>query len=319
MRARNRAELGAYDAVVIGGGLAGVSAAYAAAKEGHKVAVVEPTGSLGREIVRARNFDVDLSRYDRQYPVVAALLDRLKARKGWFDGLLDTNCTATALDDVMDEAGVDVLFQSIESKLVTENGKAAGVEIATKSGYGLLKARYVVDASARGKLSRRYFRTANLPSGASAIHLLFNSVQGECPGEAQIEIPEFGYVAVKCRPTYWEAEWRVTFYADRYVERDQWTRLLKEAFGPLHELAPALTTGVLTYVADDVWAEPGFAVSAAVRTGTDAAATAHSDGIGELIPAGMWREGFSFDLHDEERTLMNAVGLGQSVGTSIGE
>lgn len=309
--------LGAYDVVVVGGGMAGVSAAYTAAKEGRKTVVVEPTGSLGREMVRARNLFIDLSRYVNDLPVVAALYQRLEARKGWFNGMVDTNCAAVALDDVLEDVGVDVLFQGVGSQLATEGGSIAGIQVATKSGYGLLKAPTVVDASARGKIGRAYYQPENKQRAASAIHLLYNNVKGECPGEAQLEIPEYGHVAVKFRPTYWDSEWRVSLYVDRYVERDRWTLLLKDALASLHEQAPALTSGVLTYIADDIWAEPDFVLSAAAETGTEAVMTNPNVRDG-LILSGLWLAGFQFNLHNEEQTLMNAVRLGQSAGQLVG-
>lgn len=326
--------IGTYDVVVVGGGVAGMGAAKTAAEGGLSVVIIEPTGSLGREIVRARNLFVDLSSYP-DLSTGVSILAFLEARKGWFGGQLDTNCAAIAMDDAMEQAGIDIWFQVWASRLVVQDGKIQGVEVATKSGYGFIQASQVIDASAHGKVSQPWFRKSLSTDVRSVIHLLYNNVAGECPDPFNLHIPKFGEVKVACKPTFWLGEWRVSLEVGLLLRRDECSALLAASLPALHELVPRLTNGVLTYIADDVWGTPEFTLTVDSGDGRVGAALlnpydpnggpvelrrsvlANPLIVEGLVMSNLWVEGFPMKVDQEEQVIINLIKLGEAAGKLV--
>jgi hypothetical protein len=326
--------IGTYDLVVVGGGVAGVAAAKAASAGGLSTAIIEPTGSLGREIVRARNLFVNLSNYSDS-PTCISLQAYLEERKGWFEGQFDTNCAAAAFDDVMEQAGVDVWFQVWASRLLIHDGKIQGIEVATKSGYAIVQANQVIDASTHGKISQPLFKRSANADDSSVIHLLFNNVPGVCPQRFNVSVPEYGEIKVACRPTFWTGEWRVSLEVGRLLRRDEGSSLVNAALAALHEQAPELAAGVLTYIADDIWGPPGLVLTAGSKDDRMIAELLNPDNSGGgsiqlrrgvlanpeivdgLVLSGPWVEGFPMKLDQEEQTIINLIKLGEAAGQMV--
>ncbi|TBL75678.1 FAD-dependent oxidoreductase [Paenibacillus thalictri] len=333
MNANTQNVIGTYDVIVVGGGAAGVAAAKTAAEGGASVVLIEPTGSLGREIVRARNLFVDLSRFP-DVPAAVSLLAHLEKRKGWFDGKLDTNCAAAAFDDMLDEAHADVLFQVWASGIALEGGKIRGLEVASKSGYGFIRAPHVIDASMYGKISRSVFKAVENTSGRSMIRLLYNNVPEMSRREFSYIHDEYGSVNVTCEPTFWPGEWRVSLEIARLLRRDEWSGLVDASLSILRNHAPELADGVLTYIADDVWSTPectlaaegednGCAAVLLDRNPDDPHGTPVELGRGMLtnpkladglVLSGSWIEGFPAAIEQEQLAIINLFKLGETSG-----
>ncbi|GGD47026.1 FAD-dependent oxidoreductase [Paenibacillus nasutitermitis] len=326
-----------YDAIVIGGGITGASAARTIASEGLRVALIEPTGTLGREITRAYNNFARLTEYVEQSPSIYEFMNELKSRKGWFEGQLDPTVAALALDEWLASYPVDVYFHVWPSRLLTDRRRVTGLEAASKSGRASISASRVIDASRHGKIARTKFASVKPNHELSLIHLIYNGISGPCPQELSIDLPGEGKIQVSCRPTFWKNEWRVTLVVHRMMEREDWLLLLDGLLPVLHVRIPELRSGVLAYLADDGWSVPDAWLSPARASSDSASGTGiiagsiispDVDGIVDvpasmlrnaeaadgLYLAGPWLEGYPFDPRQEELAIVNAFLLGDMVG-----
>lgn len=325
---------GSYDAIVIGGGIAGAAAARTMAEQRWRVALLEPTGTLGREVTRACNGFVKLSDYVNESASIAAFYSLLNERKGVIGDQMAATVAGIAFDELLAPYPVDVLFHVWPSRLLTNAGKAAGLRVSCRSGSALLDAPVVIDASAHGKIGKQWFTATAVERGTTSIRLLYNGVIGECPDEIAVSLPQAGDLRVRCRPTYWPQEWRVTLTTDGHMIRADWQLLLDELVAALRERIPALQSGVLAHMSDDVWGEPGLRISTASAdeqiTGYLLPTQGHAistpsvpitrgmlcnpsvmDG---LYVAGPWLERYPFDADDEQSAIVNAFLLGDAVG-----
>lgn len=324
---------GAYDAIVFGGGITGAAAARTMAEHRLRVALIEPTGTLGREVTRAYNGFAKLSAYVDESASLSAFYRLLSERKGVFDSEIAPTVAGIAFDELLAPYAVDVLFHVWPSRLIANAGKAAGLEVSGRSGYALLEAPTVVDASAHGKIGKQWFTHAPVEQGTTSIHLLYNGVPGECPKELVVTLPKAGELRVKCRPTYWPQEWRVTLTKDRRIIRSEWQLLLDETLAVLRERIPALQSGVLAHLSDDVWGEPEMYISTGCADeqiagflldpkGDTASPTVRVAGgmlcnpavVDGLYVAGSWLEGHPFDPDHEQSAIVNAFLLRDIVG-----
>jgi HEAT repeat protein len=338
----------AFDAVVAGGGLAGAAAALNLAAAGMRVAIVEPTGALGREIARGRNLFADLPVHADRSPSIRAFLDALRERGGWFDGAMDPIAAAIAWDDLMERRGVRVLFDVHPAGVMVDGRRVAGLTVVTKTGYGWIRAPRVVDATVYGKPSAPWFRRWEPDADAprrTVLHLMFNSVAGDGTAEditlAADAIADtgtgagagmdLGELRVRCRPTYWEGERRVTLACDRLVPRSAWIRNLPSLIPALQRHIPALKTGIFACAAEEVWRTPEFRTAAAADgrrlgfvQGADGRPHALTLGmvadpavVAGLYLAGPWLAQFPFDPLQEEAALVNLFLLGDAVGRAL--
>ncbi|WP_409342208.1 FAD-dependent oxidoreductase [Paenibacillus sp. MBLB4367] len=328
---------GAYDAIVFGGGISGVCAARALAAAGRRVALLEPTGTLGREITRAYHMFARISDYAEQSPSICEYAACLRSRNGMFGDQLDPAAAALAFDDMLERYSVDVLFHVWPSRLVLNGKKVIGAEVVCRSGRILLEAPVVIDASVHGKLGSAGFRSAPSNKLASIVHLIYNGVTGECPDEKTISMPGAGELHVACRPTRWSNEWRVSLALDRRLGRPEWQLLLEEITMKLREEIPALRSGVLAHMGDDASEYPNMLISTGSEDSeivgyaiSPDAEAEHTQGLftvaitrgmlcnpdiaDGLYLAGPWLEGYPFDPGREEAAIVNAFALGDSAG-----
>ncbi len=313
------------DVLVAGGGIAGAAAALTLAEAGKRVAIVEPSGTLGREIARGRNLFAELPKYADGSPSIEAFLRRLRARGGWFDGAIDPIAAAIAFDDLMESHGVQVWFHVWPARLSVTDGAVDGTVVAMKTGYRTIRSAGVVDATVHGKLARGAFRTRAPESPArSVLHLMFNGVAGACPAEHAV-----GGLRVRCRQTYWEREWRVSLIADERISRSDWLGRLPSLLPELRRAMPALAGGGLTVVGEEEWRTPEWELTtdsddesplgSVVGRGGRPFAIARRlvcdpRAMRGLAMAGPWLQGFPFDPAEEGTSLVQAFELGDAAG-----
>ncbi len=127
-----------YDLIVVGGGTSGVSCAWNAAKLGLKTLLVEQNSYLGGAITsslvipamktseNAINTDFFNALYNKLESLGGAIT-YIDGNTGWFNPEL----TKIALDILMDEAGVDILFESCINSINVESNKILSVCIDT--------------------------------------------------------------------------------------------------------------------------------------------------------------------------------------------
>ena len=169
---------GSYDVVVVGGGMAGVGAAIAAARNGVSVALIERTCSLGglatignvivwlvlcdghgRQVTAGLAEELlKLSVADLKRDVPKAGFMGIPPR--WRDGgdpeadrnaryitLFNPSWYLLALEEAVVKAGVEILYDTRLCNVLAENGRITHLIVENKSGRSALACRTVVDAS----------------------------------------------------------------------------------------------------------------------------------------------------------------------------
>ena len=157
-----------YDIIVVGGGTAGCSCAYTAAKLGLKVLIIEKNTFLGGSITSAlvipamKTSDnaINTEFFDTLYEKLNSIggaITYCDGNKGWFNPEL----TKIVLDEMLTSVGVDILFESsvkkinenLSSYIVTIEGdnNCAFSEILLSS----IETRYLVDATGDAKICEK--------------------------------------------------------------------------------------------------------------------------------------------------------------------
>ena len=161
-----------YDVIVVGGGTAGVSCAYTAAKLGLKTLIVEQNSYLGGSITSSLVIPAmktsDNAINTDFFNVLYKKLDELggaitycDGNKGWFNPEL----TKIALDILMREAGVEVLFLSKvkdinekENKILSISIDSIDINNSTLYKNKLsspIETRYIIDATGDAKIFQK--------------------------------------------------------------------------------------------------------------------------------------------------------------------
>lgn len=141
-----------YNLIVAGGGMAGVSAAVTAAREGLSVLIVEKFGSFGGAMSNSLVYP-----YCRYYLkggktlLTDGIFTEIRNRKEKYeDSSWETY--KFVFDDMVTEAGVDVLLHSAVIKADCEARTVKSVSVATKSGIMEFGADFFIDATGDGEL-----------------------------------------------------------------------------------------------------------------------------------------------------------------------
>lgn len=154
---------GEYDVIVAGGGTAGVVAGIAAARKGAKTLIVEQFGFLGGTQSGALVGPLAPNYLANGRPLTEGIgqeiWDRLatmgfsEARKdGCYDPAgdwpwFDTEMLKYLLDDMVREAGAEVLFHTFISDVILDGTALRGLIVENKTGRQALLAKVVVDAT----------------------------------------------------------------------------------------------------------------------------------------------------------------------------
>jgi hypothetical protein len=171
---------GHYDVIVVGGGVAGIGAAIAAAREGMSVLIMEKTICLGGQatlghVVKYEPMDDGYGRqviggiseellkksilygYDNlpvEWKHKLNIIDDKPTGSGHFSNpdrrlatFFNIPAFVLALDEMMDQEGIDVLFDTLFCAPIMEGAACTGLIVETKSGRHAYGAKMVVDAS----------------------------------------------------------------------------------------------------------------------------------------------------------------------------
>lgn len=142
-----------YDLIVVGGGISGVSASVAAARQGLSVLLIEKFGSLGGAMSNSLVYPFMPHRTKGENGRVtsAGIFNEIKNRHYAY-GDTSWETYKFVFDAMTSEAGVDVLFHSAVFEAITENRKIKSVKVATKSGVLEFCADFFIDTSGDGEL-----------------------------------------------------------------------------------------------------------------------------------------------------------------------
>jgi hypothetical protein len=172
MKKHSLTTLPVYDEVdicVLGGSCTGVFAAVRAARLGATVAVVEKQNAFGGVATNAMvNIWHSLLDTEFKQQIIAGLtsetMDRLARRKAVVNSKKSASAGFTfnsqelkiELDELVLESGIHPYLHTIFSEpYLNHDGTLAGVVIDNKSGRGIIKAKYFIDATGDGDLCHR--------------------------------------------------------------------------------------------------------------------------------------------------------------------
>ncbi len=162
-----------YDVMVAGGGVAGVAAALASSRAGMKTALIEKT-ILAGGLATGGLINIYLPLCDGRgtqvtFGIPEELL-RLSIRygpgdvpEGWcradgggrYEAVFSPASFALALDEALEEAGVELLLGTLVTRPVVNGGSVAGVVVENASGRGVVRAGVVVDATGDALVAHR--------------------------------------------------------------------------------------------------------------------------------------------------------------------
>ena len=154
-----------YDVIVIGGGLTGCAAAMAAARNSMRVLIIEQSGALGGaaniclinpfmpnstqiENKNGRKETLELSR-----GIFAEICEKLRAMDAMNNLTFHEEYLKFILDEMTEEAGVDVLFHATLCEVKTERDLLKSVAVITKSGKICFEATQFIDCTGDADLA----------------------------------------------------------------------------------------------------------------------------------------------------------------------
>lgn len=142
-----------YDLIVVGGGISGVAAAVSAAREGLKVLLLEKFGSLGGAMSNSLVYPFmrHVVRGDSGKVTSAGIFTEMKERREKYNDL-SWETFKFVFDDMVSEAGVDVLFHTTAFEVTSEGRNLKTIKVATKSGVMEFEGDFFIDASGDGEL-----------------------------------------------------------------------------------------------------------------------------------------------------------------------
>lgn len=146
-----------YDVVVVGGGPAGSSAAYAAAKKGFKVALLEKEESIAQSVRTsgvtwlkdAKKFQIPSDCYNpiKNYSFCSPNNQITVSDAEPRAVVLDVRKTYRWLAKLADEAGADVFLKTTFDEPILSDGKISGVKATSSNEFYVFNSKVVIDAS----------------------------------------------------------------------------------------------------------------------------------------------------------------------------
>jgi hypothetical protein len=197
-----------YDAIVLGGGLAGSAAAWTLGTAGYRVAVLEPTGWLGREVTLQRLQAWSPVAAGSQSRFAAAFADALVSAGGLFDGQIDPFASARALDDLLAECGAQTFFHYWPTS-ARVFGSGIEIGVATKDGRSEILTDAVIDASRFGRLFADHADAVDGGDAWSRLEFFFANVTDRTDHTWSLRLGPVSAVATR-QATPWNGEVRYT-------------------------------------------------------------------------------------------------------------
>lgn len=155
-----------YDLIVIGGGLTGVAAAIASAREKINVLIIEKSGYLGGSATNClvnpfMGYSINVNENGNTVTkpinkgLFAEILNKLSELGGLHDNKRTYNeeCMKLILDRMCKNNNVDVLFHGVLTDVERINNRIESIEVYIKGGKQRFKANYYIDCSGDAELA----------------------------------------------------------------------------------------------------------------------------------------------------------------------
>lgn len=143
-----------YDLIVLGGGISGVAAATAAAREGMTVLLIEKYGALGGAMSQSQVYPFMGSSLKGSNPTVylsRGIFMEMKQRRARYNDP-SPEVFKFVFDDMLSEAGVDVLFHTTAYSAVCEGRMIRSLKVTSRGKEYEIFADYFIDATGDGEL-----------------------------------------------------------------------------------------------------------------------------------------------------------------------
>lgn len=150
-----------YDLIVVGGGFTGCAAAISAAREGLSVLLIEKGNAMGGAAAQCMVIPympywtkINGEKFYLSSGVFTEINERLMEHKA-YDGrsVFNDEFLKIVLNDMLSEAGVDILFHTMLVGATQEDGVVKSIQVANKAGLMTLEADYFVDATGDANLA----------------------------------------------------------------------------------------------------------------------------------------------------------------------
>lgn len=149
-----------YDVAILGGGFAGVGAALAAAREGCRVILIDKSNALGGAAVNSlvnpfMSYSTKIGgvQTDLNAGIFKEIVDKLREKNALMHTAFLEEELKFILNDMLEEAGVDLLFHAYLCGVKRTDQKIKSISLATKSGVIDLSANYFIDATGDANLA----------------------------------------------------------------------------------------------------------------------------------------------------------------------
>lgn len=151
-----------YDLIVVGGGFTGVAAAVSAARDGISVLLVEKAGLLGGAMTNClvypfMPFWTNNPETNEKDYLSCGIFTEMREKQKMYDpkasdAKFNPNYYSMVLDDLCEDAGVDLLFHATLYDVTVDNGKIKSINVIAGSEKLELEADFFVDATGDGNL-----------------------------------------------------------------------------------------------------------------------------------------------------------------------
>ena len=176
---------GNWDVIVCGGGLGGIAAAIAAARTGAKTLLVERNGFVGGVATAGMCCGIFNCYYTSEHQlgvhgIAVEVADKLAEAMGYGKAwhhhkghiIYDLELGKLVLQEMLDDAGVEVLLNTVISDTIVEHDTLKGIIVESKSGREALTAKNIVDATGDADIAWLAGAPVHIPQKDSGLHSL---------------------------------------------------------------------------------------------------------------------------------------------------